>query len=381
MKLLVISHACVTPQNQSFYSDVERDSGWNVSLIIPSSWRSEYRADMDVSRWKGFEGPIHSIPVWKPGSVPLHVYKNSLARLIRKERPDAMYVHHEPYGLATLQAYLANWLVGWCPVGFYAAQNLLKIYPIPIRWAEASVFKSSSFCFPVTQGALSVLRSKGYRGKADVLPLAIDRSVYHPKKDWAKGQRAHLGISGDTFVIGYVGRLVEEKGIVTLLFSLASLAQRDWICIIAGSGPDLPRLRTLIDKLNLRDRILLPGYVPHEEAAGWLTLFDLLMLPSETRPHWKEQFGRVITEANACGTPVIGSDSGEIPYVIKDTGGGMIFPEGDSTAMAAAIQLLMDDPVMRHELAVRGQEAVGMRYDQAQLASKFVSAIKEATGL
>ena len=61
---------------------------------------------------------------------------------------------------------------------------------------------------------------------------------------------------------------------------------------------------------------------------------DVSVLPSLTRPNWKEQFGRTLAEAMSCETPVIGSDSGEIPHVIGDA--GLIFKEGDAQALAGA---------------------------------------------
>ena len=378
MRLLVVSHACVTPLNQGFYADVERASGWEVSLVVPSSWRTEYKPSTEASRWNGFKGALHALPVWKPGSVPLHIYKNNVIQLLRKEKPDAIYVHHEPYGLATFQFYMANRLTGSCPIGFYAAQNIAKTYPLPIRLAERAVFHASSFCFPVTRGALSVLQSRGYKGRADVLPLAIDRTIYYPRKVWAQEQRKASGVAPDEFTIGYIGRFVEEKGIRTLLRSLALLQEQRWRCVLVGTGPDEGNLRALAKELHISERVLFPGYVPHEEAPGWMTLFDVLVLPSETRPHWKEQFGRVIIEANACGTPVIGSDSGEIPNVIKETGGGITFPEGDSTALAAAVLLLMNDPAKRDALATYAEQVIDASYGQEHLASRFINVIADA---
>ena len=59
MKLLVVSHACVTPVNQGFYAEVSKQMGWDIDLIIPSSWKSEYKAMVAASRWKEFQGEIH----------------------------------------------------------------------------------------------------------------------------------------------------------------------------------------------------------------------------------------------------------------------------------------------------------------------------------
>jgi glycosyltransferase involved in cell wall biosynthesis len=375
MKLLVVSHACITPVNQAFYAEIEKLTGWRITLVLPSAWRTGYSAPAAVSRWKDFHGSIHPLPVWKPGNIPLHLYKNSFLQLLRSEQPDVIYMHHEPYGLATFQVFLANRLTVRCPIGFYAAQNIAKSYPFPIRWMESQVLAEASFCFPVTQGALSILRARGYRGAAQVLPLAIDPGLYHPMPEWAAGRRAALGIGPAEFVVGYLGRLVEEKGIDTLLRALATIPEKPWRCVLAGSGPHEQTLRAHAAALGIADRILFPGYVPHEEAPGWLSLFDVLTLPSETRPHWKEQFGRVLTEANACGTVVIGSDSGEIPGVIADTGGGIVFPEGNVQALAAAVNLLIDHPGRRDDLARLGAESVRERYDQSYLASRFIATI------
>jgi glycosyltransferase involved in cell wall biosynthesis len=330
---------------------------------------------MGVTRWDGFKGKIHPIPVWKPGSVPLHLYKDWLLKLLRSEQPDAIYMHHEPYGLATFQVFLANSLSVRCPIGFYAAQNIGKSYPLPIRLMESAILKRASFCFPVTEGALSILRAKGYKGVAEVLPLAIDRNVYRPMPEWALKKRAELELGASDFVVGYLGRLVEEKGIGTLLRALENIKEKKWHCVLAGSGPYEKSLRSLAAELGIQDKVLFVGYVPHQEAPGWLSLFDVLMLPSETRSHWKEQFGRVITEANACGTPVIGSDSGEIPNVIRNIGGGLVFPEGNVDAMVVAIVRIMNDPRYREQLAQVGAASVREKYDQAHLAARFASVI------
>jgi glycosyltransferase involved in cell wall biosynthesis len=104
----------------------------------------------------------------------------------------------------------------------------------------------------------------------------------------------------------------------------------------------------------------------------------LLVLPSETRPNWKEQFGRVIIEAIACGTPVIGSDSGEIPYVLQATGGGFTFPEGQPEALAEKLQQLILNPLLRSQLVERGRAVVLQNYTNSSLAQRFAQTIEKA---
>jgi glycosyltransferase involved in cell wall biosynthesis len=375
MKLLVVSHACVTPINQSFYGDLAQLTGWEIELVIPSSWNTEYTADLQVSRWKDFQGPIHAVATWKRGNIPLHLYRSSFVKLLRKVRPDVIYMHHEPYGLATAQVYIANLLTGNRPIGFYAAQNILKNYPIPFRWLERWVLKQSVFCFPVSEGAREVLQRKGYKGISEVLPLAIDQNIYRPRSEWATAKRAELGLGSDEFVLGYLGRLVEEKGLLAMLQATKALEGKRWHCVFVGSGPQEQELRTIAASLGIQERIHFVGFVPHLEAPGWLSLFDVLILASESRPNWKEQFGRVIVEANACETAVIGTESGEIGNVLRDTGGGLIVPEGNIAALGNAMLTLANDPNLRQQLALAGAARARVKYDQNVLASRFADTI------
>jgi glycosyltransferase involved in cell wall biosynthesis len=378
MKLLTVSHACVTPINQAFYADLARLKGWEVELVVPATWNSEYTKALPATRWKDFNGVLHTIPTWKSGNIPLHVYRSFFVDLLRRSKPDAIYMHHEPYGLASAQVYFANALTGRRPIGFYAAQNILKQYPPPFRWLESYVMRSSQFCFPVSQGALDVLRTKGYTARAAVLPLAVDANVYRPQPEWAAGQRRAMGLGEDTFVIGYLGRLVEEKGLRNLLLAASQLPHSNWSCVFVGTGPFEQELRALAATLGIAERVHFVGFVPHEQAPGWLTLFDVLVLASETRPNWKEQFGRVIVEANACGTPVIGTESGEIGHVLRDTAGGLVVPEADVAALQDALARLAGDPALARRLGELGAQAVRARYDQLYLAGRFAATIEAA---
>jgi glycosyltransferase involved in cell wall biosynthesis len=85
---------------------------------------------------------------------------------------------------------------------------------------------------------------------------------------------------------------------------------------------------------------------------------DVLVLPSRTTARWKEQFGRVIVEALWCGVPVVGSDSGEIPWLIGLTGGGLVFAEGDRDALRKHLEALRASPALRARLASAGRAAV-----------------------
>ena len=97
-----------------------------------------------------------------------------------------------------------------------------------------------------------------------------------------------------------------------------------------------------------------------------MNALDAFILPSRTTHRWKEQFGRVIIEAHACATPVIGSDSGAIPAVIGEA--GLVFPEGSASAIATAIQTLSADPARARRLGEMGRAQVEAHYTWARVA-------------
>jgi len=102
------------------------------------------------------------------------------------------------------------------------------------------------------------------------------------------------------------------------------------------------------------------------------------VLPSETQANWKEQFGRVLIEAMACGTPVVGSNSGEIPQLISSSGGGLVFPERDASAFAAALKRLIADQVLRRSCAEKGRQWAVKNVSLAAVGAKMAHAIAGA---
>jgi L-malate glycosyltransferase len=379
MRLLILSHPCVTAINQQFFAAVEELAGWELTIIVPSSFRNDYGAVVRPRRWSGFKGTLIEIPTVMSGHVPLHIYRTLFVDLLTRIGPDAIYAHHEPYAAATVQLYLANSLSVRRPIGFYSAQNIRKRYPLPFHLAERFVYRRSAFALPVSSRVEEVLRAKGYRGRAVVLPLGIDPRVYRPHPEGASLAR-ELRAGTDDLLIGYLGRLTEEKGLRTLLRALTELRSLAWRLVVVGRGAYEEEFLRIARSKKLESRIHAVGFVPHPEAPRYLSAFDLLVLPSETRANWKEQFGRVLVEALACGTPVIGSDSGEIPFVINASGGGLVFREGDAADLARALRELASDPEQRRRLVATGQSYVARHFDNAQIASDFIQTISQAVG-
>ncbi len=138
----------------------------------------------------------------------------------------------------------------------------------------------------------------------------------------------------------------------------------------------LAALSALAGELGIRERVRFVPAVPAAEVPAYLRAMDALVLPSRTTPVWKEQFGHVLIEAMACEVPAIGSDSGAIPEVIGPA--GLLFPEGDASALARALDELRSQPALRKRLGEEGRRRVLERYTHEQIARQTADIYRRA---
>ena len=176
------------------------------------------------------------------------------------------------------------------------------------------------------------------------------------------------------FVVGFAGRICQEKGWKVLLTALMSLPQ-SFKCLLAGDGPQVEELKEWLIRPALQDRAFYVGLLPKDVLWRFYAALDCLVLPSLTLPGWKEQFGGVLADGMAMGLPLIGSDSGAIPEVIGPA--GLVVPEGDAETLAAAVQHLDQDPRLRNCLSIAGRR----RFDEEFAIPAYGRKIASALGL
>lgn len=375
MKLLVVSHPCATAANQVLFAEMKQRPGWDVTLAIPAAWRDEFGNVLDQDPVQAFADSIVRVPVWASGSIVFHLYRSFWTDLLRRVAPDAIYMHHEPYAPATGQVALANQLGRMRAVfGFYSAQNIQKNYPPPFSWIERFVYRASSFAFAVSEEVAGVVRKKAGRDLATVCPLPVDPELYFPRGSAADA----VLVPRDGAVVAYVGRLTEAKGLRTLAGALGRMRDIPWKLLVIGTGDFENEFRRLLADGGVADRVEFKGYVPHHETPAYLSAVDVLVVPSETQPNWKEQFGRVIVEAMACGTPVVGSSSGEIPNLIAASGGGVVFPERDPQALSRSLRELISSEPARVRLASSGRKWVLANVALPAVAERMAAVIEAA---
>ena len=146
--------------------------------------------------------------------------------------------------------------------------------------------------------------------------------------------------------------------------------------ILMGSGPDRAAFEARASQLGLGGRVRILDPQPPQNVAAFMRALDVFVLLSHTLPTWKEQFGRVIIEAQACGIGVIGSDSGAIPEVVGT--GGWIVPEGDTAALRALITRLRRDAAEIWGTAQAGLANVASRYTYERIAEQLLDIYRTA---
>jgi glycosyltransferase involved in cell wall biosynthesis len=160
-----------------------------------------------------------------------------------------------------------------------------------------------------------------------------------------------------------------------LLAALAGLPGA-WRLHVVGTGPLEAKARRRAAQLGLSQRISWEKGIASTRVPDRLRTFSVLVQPSLTRAHWKEQFGRAMMEAMACGVAVVGSASAEIPNVLGDA--GLLVPEGDATALRDAIARVLGDRELRAELGRRGRQRVLGCYTNQRIAEQTVDAYGQA---
>ena len=276
-----------------------------------------------------------------------------LKGLIGRGGFDVIYIWAEPWTSSAHQIVSA---LGRrrARVAFWTFENISRQLPSPHGEFERTVVDRADVWLAGAELVYETRVKRGYSAeKAERLLPAVDRSMFMPASDEQKGNLRHeLGLSPP--VLGFAGRLTEEKGLHVLMSAIERIdTALPWSLLVMGSGPMERDLILWANGRGLAARLRMRLFA-HDEVARYLPVVDLLLVPSQTRPHWKEQFGRVIIEAFACGVPVIASDSGEIPFVAGDA--AIILPEDNAARWAVTIEAALRTPASLRPFIERGLE-------------------------
>ena len=364
LRVLFISHAYVVGVNQGKLKAIADTGEVEVALFAPSNWQA-----LEWNRLIEMETPFpeiktYSAPVWFSGRVGAHVYNPwKIRQVINDFQPDVIQLEEEIFSLCAME--VSFWAKRYdIPLVVFGWENQLRSLPRFRRWVRDFVMERTDLYLAGNQDGAEVMRHWNYQGQIEVMPqMGVDTELFAP----AEEKKSDAVVN-----IGFLGRIAPEKGLDILFDAASRLKQQnlDFQVTVCGSGNSEAKLRQQAEKQQISDRIIWRGAVPHELAPVELSKFDLLVLPSRSIATWKEQFGHVIIEAMAMGIPVVGSSCGEIPHVIARQ--DLVFPEGDSQALAEILQRAVNDVNWREEMGNYGIERVEQFYSHERIAYRLI---------
>lgn len=358
MKVLMISKAFV---NAAYHTKLVELSklGVELLLVLPKHWNNQL-PEITVSPFYS----IRVLPITFSGRNHFHFYVGA-KKIIQEFKPDIIHIDEEHYSIVTYQwmrlAHLFN-----TPALFYTWQNIFKLYPFPFSLIEQYNFSHAMVGMCGNAESALVLKQKGFNREMPVIPqVGVDPEVFRSFDKQSMTEKFKLVPA--IFRVGFFGRLVEEKGIIEVIKSIPKINQ-DVSFLFVGNGSLKLKIEKLAKTLKIENRIQIISFISSTEMPGIINTCDLTILPSLTKPNWKEQFGRILIESMACEVPVLGSSSGEIPLVIGKI--GYIFPEDNFDIFCEIINHLSKNPTELCEKGKQSREHILKYYTQKIIAKK-----------
>jgi glycosyltransferase involved in cell wall biosynthesis len=339
MRAVIVSHTYIDPAMRGKLRALA-GLGCTLSAAVPARWSPTPRGPLLQASW-GNDGGVRIVPIpvtvergeggkWK--SKDLH-------RLLSDFRPEIVQIEAEPWtpAAATASARAERLKI---PSTIFASQSVDRPYTFMERWRRTRSLNRAGGLIGGNKLAATLLS----RARAGVPVAVIPQIGLTPPLEILRAERAELAL-------GFVGRLVPEKGLDTLFRACVKLLGR-WSLTVVGSGPAQEQLEALAERLGIASRISWRGALPPDALKDLWPDIDALVVPSRSTPQWVETFHLSLVEAMGYGVTVVGSDSGVLPELIGSA--GLIVPEDNAAALTGALQQLADTPRERLRL---GREA------------------------
>ncbi|WP_349408234.1 glycosyltransferase family 1 protein [Pseudalkalibacillus sp. SCS-8] len=310
--------------------------GIDCKVIVPKSGTTE---DLYASQ-------THSLPsmrflLYKECRVALP-YNRGVTQELLAFQPDLIHVatpfstglfgmnHGKKYGVPMVASYHTNFDHYLSYYHLQWATNWLWKY---LHWFHSNFDQT----YVPSHDTLDHLTKKGF-DKLSIWGRGVDTALYHPGRCSDEFKKKY-NIPGTHLLLTYVGRLAPEKDIETFI-NIIRTFPKEWqdqvSWMIVGEGPSEEVMK---ETLHSYSNVRFTGYLRGEELSQAYRASDLFIFPSPT-----ETFGNVVLESMACGTPVIGADSGGVRTIIQDGTNGYLVTPGRSQAFIDRILFLLKHP-------------------------------------
>lgn len=368
MNILVISHTYIASINRDKWKVLaNQHPDISLTVLIPRSWPTHmfHHHAENLEQENLSNCTFIALNTVRPGNELLYGYKFlALLSLLKKINPDVIHVEQGAHAYSYFQAMVCAKLLRlkskFC---FFTWINWEQKhswkYNLGWKFIEWFTRRHTNGIIAGNHDAAKLLKKNYPTLPIAVLPqLGVNTQIFTP------------AFKETNHIIGYIGRLVEEKGIMHLLKAFEQLHPLfpSWQLLIVGSGSHKKTLIDFVATHHLASYVDFFDPVPHEKIATLLKSIGILVLPSYDTPSWKEQFGHVLIEAMACKIPVIGSTGGEIPNVVQNA--GLVFDQTNVTQLKNCLEKLMSRDEERKVVGEQGYHKVNQEFTHDSIAKK-----------
>jgi len=293
---------------------------------------------------------------------PFWLFK--LKKLIKKENPDVINAHLPVPFIADLITFLSpektiityhNDLIknGWL-------NYVCKLYYSLI--GNRTLGKAKKIIATSDHYVNESPYLKKFKDKISIISPGVDLEKYNTnvEKGYFNSEKKKI------LFVGQLDKSHAHKGLEYLLEAVKLLKEKNVHLFVIGNGDNIDNYKKKVSELEL-DNVTFLGFVSHEDLPKPFRDADVFVLPTYNSA---EGFGMVLAEANACGTPVVGSNIGGIPVVIDEKYNGLLVPPRDSEKLAEAIQLILNDEKLAKRLGENGVKKAQEKWDWKNLAKK-----------
>jgi glycosyltransferase involved in cell wall biosynthesis len=308
----------------------------------------------------------------------LNLYTYDISRVMRKENVGVIHAHFAyPEGLigllakrntrkpliVTLHGYdiLTDSSIGY---GSRLDKRVASIIDRVLNGSDAIVVASKIVFDEVSKIVDDV-------DKIHVIPQGVDIQKFRPNLDGSDIKRK-MGIEGSTVVFAL--RWHEPKYGLEYLVNAASIVgkKRTNVLFIIGSDGSLRNYhKQLTIRLGIEEKVVFTGEIPNSETPYYYAMSDMVVVPSV-----QEAFGLVVSEAMACGKPVIGTKVGGIPDQIVEGYNGFLVQPKSASELAERILWLADNPTAAKRMGLNGRKTVEEKFDIDKRVDQMISLYK-----
>jgi glycosyltransferase involved in cell wall biosynthesis len=365
MRAVIVSHLYADPANRAKLRSLA-GLGVSLAVAVPDRWAANDGRSHNTT-W-GDDTGVRVVPIAVRGRMAeparLHWNTKTLRRLLTDFRPDVLHIEEEPWTQpASVSLRLARRL--GIKAVLSTTESLPGGYSLRQRFRRERSLRLAHGIIGGNRLALALAtRRRPTIPQLTLPPLGVTPPGPSPRVP-------HQGLA-----IGFVGRLVPERGLDLLFRACVGLTGK-WTLTVIGTGPSQEELEALAERLGISARISWLGPLPREAVDQVWPRLDCVVFPARTTPRWVATAARGALHAMANGVTVIASDSGALPEIVGDS--GRIVREEDVPALTNALQELYADRAECERLGAAGRRRVMEEFSDEAVATKTLAFWRKLT--